>query len=297
MPDSGFSGFVDTSRLRIESVLETCLQEVSTHDSDLSAAMAYATLNGGKRIRPLLTYAATYAVGEITPNTDKVAAAVELAHAYSLIHDDLPAMDDDDLRRGKPTCHKSFDEAIAILAGDALQSLAFAQLSRVVTQDPGTLAQMLSLFSEAIGAPGMVGGQAFDITAVNCQLSLDELERMHRGKTGALIKASIMTGAIATEAVTAAQLQALSTYSDALGLAFQIVDDILDVESNTETLGKPQGTDSKHNKPTYASILGLEAARDRAQQLQLQAIEALSVFGNRGDYLHHLADYIVKRDY
>ncbi len=296
MEASSFAEFVSVSRQRIEAVLDHCLAEPKTPDSNLLSAMRYSALNGGKRVRPLLCYAAAHAIAEIDQNTDKIAAAVELCHAYSLIHDDLPAMDDDDLRRGKPTCHIAFDEATAILAGDALQALAFQQLAKVSATRRDTIARLLSSFATAAGMPGMVGGQAFDIGSVNRQLTEAQLESMHRRKTGALINASILMGALATERADDAQLTALTAFGSALGLAFQVQDDILDVESDTQTLGKRQGSDDKHHKPTYISVLGLESARAKAAQLHRQAIDALAKFDHRADYLRQIADYIVKRD-
>lgn len=297
MTKTSFEHFLAICRQRIETVLSDCLAEIKTPGSDLQAAMRYATLNGGKRVRPVLTYAAAQAVGVIDSNSDRIAAAVEFCHAYSLIHDDLPAMDDDDLRRGNPTCHRAFDEATAILAGDALQALAFEQLANIEATRPDTCNRLLLIFSRAAGASGMVGGQAFDIAAVNRQLSVDELQYMHRRKTGALINASIIMGAIATEQASEAQLQVLSDYGDALGLAFQVKDDILDEESDTEILGKTQGADRKHNKPTYTSILGLNEARAKLDQLYRQAITALDSLDKRADPLRQLAGYIVNRDY
>lgn len=296
MNSVAFNEFAANCRSRVETALAESLAQ-PTLTSDLVAAMRYATLNGGKRIRPLLAYATAEAIADIDTNTDHVAVAVELCHAYSLVHDDLPAMDDDDLRRGKPTCHRAYNEAIAILAGDALQTLAFEQLSRIQAKRGDTIAVLLRTFARAAGATGMVGGQAFDIASVGKPLSLKQLELMHQGKTGALINASIVMAALATEQANADQLQALRAYGSALGLAFQVKDDILDVESDTQTLGKTQGSDSDRNKPTYTSILGLNAARDKLQILHEQAIEALQGFGPSAVFLRQLADYIVERRY
>ena len=253
-------------------------------------------MGGGKRIRPVLVYASAQAVGGTLQAADAAAAAVELIHAYSLVHDDLPAMDDDDLRRGKPTVHKAFDEATAILVGDALQSLAMQLLSaRSNAIKPETQLHMIELLSQAAGACGMVGGQSLDFEAMGTQINIKQLEMMHNLKTGALIKCSVLLGGMSVEGVTDSQLQALQLYASKLGLAFQVQDDILDETSDTATLGKPQGSDRDQNKPTYVSLLGLDAAREKAAELANEAIESLSEFPDKANQLRELASYVVKR--
>ncbi len=287
--------FLEQSQQRIDLALERTLQ-LTDSDPKLLEAMRYSLLNGGKRIRPILAYASAQAVGEVSEATDYVGSALECIHAYSLIHDDLPAMDDDDLRRGQPTCHIAFDEATAILAGDALQSLAFQQLAQTPGLDSDTRLQLVQQLALAAGAQGMVGGQAIDLAAVNQQLNLDQLERMHNLKTGALIAASVVMGATATGRASPLQLDALRQYALAIGLAFQVQDDILDVTADTQTLGKQQGADQARNKPTYVSLLGLEGARQKAQDLYQLALEALQPLDQRANTLRDLAGYIVERD-
>ena len=260
----------------------------------LEEAMQYAVQNGGKRIRPVLAYAAAEAVGGALADADSCACAVELIHAYSLVHDDLPAMDDDALRRGQPTCHIRFGQATAILAGDALQSLAFEVLSQPSgkAQD---IAAMVSTLAHAAGWQGMVAGQSIDIDAAGTAKDENELARMHRLKTGALINASVRLGALSTGRATPEQLRSLETYAGCIGLAFQVKDDILDVEGDTAVLGKQQGKDLSLNKPTYTSLLGLEAAHQRLQALYEEGVEALSMFGADADRLKAIAAYIIDR--
>ena len=258
--------------------------------------MRYAVLGGGKRLRPLLVYAAARALGVDSPLLDAPACAVELIHAYSLVHDDLPAMDDDALRRGRPTCHIVFGEAMAILAGDALQALAFELLAddHAGPIDPAIRVAMLRTLGRACGAEGMAGGQALDLAAVGQQLGLAELEHMHACKTGALIRASVRAGAILGGA-DAESLAALTRYGDAIGLAFQIADDILDVEGTTEELGKDAGSDQARGKATYPALVGLEASKARARELVQMALDALTRFDERAEPLRAIASYIVKR--
>ncbi len=260
----------------------------------LEEAMQYAVHNGGKRIRPVLAYAAAEAVGGALADADSCACAVELIHAYSLVHDDLPAMDDDALRRGQPTCHIRFGQATAILAGDALQSLAFEVLSQPSgkAQD---IAAMVSTLAHAAGWQGMVAGQSIDIDAAGTAKDENELARMHRLKTGALINASVRLGALSTGRATPEQLRSLETYAGCIGLAFQVKDDILDVEGDTAVLGKQQGKDLSLNKPTYTSLLGLEAAHQRLQALYEEGVGALSMFGADADRLKAIAAYIIDR--
>lgn len=264
----------------------------------LTAAMRYGLASGGKHIRPVLTYAAAEAVAGHAhhPALDGAAAAVECIHAYSLIHDDLPAMDDDDLRRGQPSCHRQFDEATAILAGDALQARAFELLSTLPDVSDTTRLNMIQILSAAAGARGMVGGQAIDLDATNQGITLAHLAAMHRMKTGALIHAAVTLGALVAGALPA-QREALDRYSDAIGLCFQVQDDILDVVGDTATLGKTAQADQALNKSTYPSLLGLTEAQRHATDLQQQALDALQVFGHRGECLRQLAIYIVAREY
>ncbi len=283
----------------VDGALEQLLKAPTVELERLYTAMHYSVMNGGKRVRPLLVFASCQALGGKVEQAYGAACAVELIHAYSLVHDDLPAMDDDDLRRGKPTTHKAFDEAYAILAGDALQSLAFdalgdEQLSPISCQQ--RLA-MLQVLAKASGAAGMVGGQAIDLSSVGQNISQDTLELMHRHKTGALIEASVRLGAIASNAATPQALAALEQYAQAIGLAFQVQDDILDVTSDTQTLGKQQGSDIEHDKPTYPALLGLKEAQDYACDLRDQAQAALSGFDERAQHLRQLADYIVSRSH
>ena len=261
-----FADFQQQSQQRIDQHLNAMLPIACQGETTLFEAIRYSLFNGGKRIRPLLAYAAANAVGEINPSTDRVAAALEMIHAYSLIHDDLPAMDNDDLRRGKPTCHIAFDEATAILAGDGLQTLAFEQLLEAQQLPPQTILRLLAMLTKAAGIDGMVYGQAIDMAAVNQTLTLPQLEHMHRHKTGAMISASVMMGGM-TAGASEGQLGALKDYGEAIGLAFQVQDDILDVTTNTSVLGKRQGSDQARNKPTYLSLLGIDGARHKAAEL------------------------------
>lgn len=285
------------SQTRVNAALEGLFAAPAPELTRLYAAMRYSVMNGGKRVRPLLAYAACEALGGKAEDANGAACAVELIHAYSLVHDDLPAMDDDDLRRGQPTTHKAFDEACAILAGDGLQSLAFTALldPSLTSRDAETRLQMVAALALAAGPAGMVGGQAIDLGSVGLKLDQAALEFMHRHKTGALIEASVKLGALASGHADQTRLDALQTYARAVGLAFQVQDDILDVESDTETLGKRQGADIARDKPTYPALLGLEPARQYALQLRDQAIDALRPFDASADPLRELARYIVER--
>lgn len=277
---------------RIERVLDRSLPPDVADALELHRAMRYAALGGGKRIRPLLAYAAGE-VAEADPAVvDAAAAAVEIVHAYSLVHDDLPCMDDDTLRRGRPTCHVAFGEAIALLAGDTLQALAFEVLARGGLPDP---ARSCAELAAAAGVCGMGGGQAIDLLAVGRTLDLAELETMHRMKTGALIRAAVLLGASCGRPLPPAQLAALDRYARAAGLAFQVVDDVLDVEGSTATLGKSAGKDAEQGKPTFVSLLGLAGAKARAEALRGEAREALEPLGGVGRRLGELADWIVLR--
>ncbi|MGJ3441699.1 (2E,6E)-farnesyl diphosphate synthase [Pseudomonas sp. Je.1.5.c] len=286
-----------TCQARVDAALEQLFQAPSAELQRLYEAMRYSVMNGGKRVRPLLAYAACEAFGAPAEDANGAACAVELIHAYSLVHDDLPAMDDDDLRRGQPTTHKKFDEACAILAGDGLQSLAFDALldPRLSSQTAATRLDMVQTLAKAAGPAGMVGGQAIDLGSVGLKLDQQALEYMHRHKTGALIEASVRLGALASARAEQAQLDALQVYAQAIGLAFQVQDDILDVESDTATLGKRQGADIARDKPTYPALLGLDAAKAYAIELRDQALAALHGFGDNAEPLRALARYIVER--
>ncbi|WP_439887394.1 (2E,6E)-farnesyl diphosphate synthase [Pseudomonas sp. MBLB4123] len=282
---------------RVDAALNDLLQPPSEALQRLYQAMRYSVVNGGKRVRPLLVYAACEALGGEAQQADGAACAVELIHAYSLVHDDLPAMDDDDLRRGQPTTHKAFDEASAILAGDGLQSLAFAVLAdeRCNPHAAELRLAMVACLAQAAGPAGMVGGQAIDLGSVGQRLDQAALESMHRHKTGALIEASVHLGALASGRADERALLALQAYARAIGLAFQVQDDILDVESDTATLGKTQGKDQANHKPTYPALLGLEQAKAYALELRDQALHALRPFDSGAEPLRELARYIVAR--
>ncbi|SFD65149.1 farnesyl-diphosphate synthase [Thiohalospira halophila DSM 15071] len=281
---------------RAEGALSARLPPEADDPTPLAAAMRYAVTGGGKRVRPFLVYAAGSALGAPLEHLDAPAAAVEFIHAYSLVHDDLPAMDDDDLRRGRPTCHRAFDEATAILAGDALQGLAFSALAEAGALPEVTRLRMVASLSRAAGAEGMVGGQARDINAVGRETDLAGLEAMHRRKTGALIEASARLGGLAAGADDAT-LGTLERYAAAVGLAFQIQDDILDVVGDTATLGKTGGADAAREKPTYPALLGLEGARERARAMVDDALEALAELGDGAEPLRDLARYVIERDH
>ncbi len=281
----------------MDAQLELIIPPDTGPASKLYQAMRYSVFNGGKRVRPALCFAAAEAISASDDNTVKIAAAVEMIHAYSLIHDDLPAMDDDDLRRGVPTCHIQFDEATAILAGDGLHSLAFKQLTNLTGITASINLEIIAILSDLAGCNGMVTGQAVDLESTGTQLSVEELNYMHTHKTGALIEASVVMGAMATNQADEAQVNALRSYARAIGLAFQIQDDILDVESSTEHLGKSQGSDSDNNKATYTSILGIEKAKSEAERLYQESLEALSPFDDKAEPLRALAKFIVHRSF
>lgn len=296
-----FPAWLDDRIQHIEAVLDQFLPQSSVEPVQLHEAMRYAVLGGGKRVRAALVYAAGEASlqsGAVaSPQAialDHAAAAVELVHAYSLVHDDLPCMDDDDLRRGRPTVHVQFDEATAMLAGDALQPLAF-ELLGLMPIAPALIVQATQLLARSAGSLGMVGGQAIDCCSVGQSLSVEQLRQMHSMKTGAMLEASVLLGGIVAGAGSAAR-QGLETYASAVGLAFQIVDDILDVTGDTATLGKTAGKDAAGNKPTYVSILGLEGSRQLLGSLHEQAHTALRPLGPAAGHLACIADYIVGRD-
>ncbi|MBD8898077.1 farnesyl diphosphate synthase [Rhodanobacter sp. DHG33] len=282
---------------RAEQALDAHLPDAEQPPVELHRAMRYAVLGGGKRLRPLLVYAAAHALACDNGALDASACAVELIHAYSLVHDDLPAMDDDDLRRGRPTCHIEFGEAMAILAGDALQALAFELLAAPgAAPDTQTGMRMLHALGRACGAEGMAGGQALDLAAVGRKLTLAELEHMHACKTGALIRASVQLGALAAGADEAA-LAALDRYASAVGLAFQVRDDILDVEGESAVIGKTAGKDASADKPTFPSIIGLDASRARLAELTTIALDAIEPFGTHAGLLAELALYAAHRNH
>jgi farnesyl diphosphate synthase len=280
---------------RFESVLEHYLPKSTVQPAQLHQAMRYSALDGGKRFRPILIYASGRALGMQPSELDALACAIELIHAYSLIHDDLPAMDDDDLRRGRPSCHKAFDEATAILAGDALQALAFEILARDLNPSAETSLQLIGLIANACGSTGMAGGQALDLAAVGNELGLSQLETMHRLKTGALIHASVMAPCLLIGANSQTQ-KCYSTYGKCVGLAFQIHDDILDVTGDSAVTGKHSQADSALNKPTFPSILGLEESRQRAIKLRNDALTALENLPGDTSIMAWLAHYVISRD-
>ena len=291
-PEVGWTSWSGERQQRIENVLERVLPATNAAPASLSQAMRYAVLDGGKRLRPLLAYAAGELNGASLDRVDAAAAAVELIHAYSLIHDDLPCMDDDILRRGKPSCHVAFGEATALLAGDALQALAFGVLAGGGLPDG---AGVCALLAEAAGVHGMAGGQAIDLESVGAALTHSELEAMHRMKTGALIRAAVRLGAACGPPLSDTAAADLDRYAEAMGLAFQVVDDILDGEGTAASLGKTAGKDVAQRKPTFVTSLGLPAARSHAEALRLEARDALASFGSVGRRLAELADGIVLR--
>jgi len=292
-----FADWMQSIQARTETALEKCLPAATLSPTRLHTAMRYVTLGGGKRVRPLLCHAAGEVFGVDQELLDTPAVAVELIHAYSLVHDDMPCMDDDTLRRGKPTCHVQFDEATALLVGDALQTLSFQRMSQGLSgvSAPRQI-EMIHLLAIASGSRGMAGGQAIDLAAVGQQLTVAELELMHIHKTGALIRAAVMLGAHCAEA-TPETLKRLSHYANRAGLLFQVVDDILDAEASTATLGKTAGKDAEHNKPTYVQLLGATEARELAATLRQEAHDALATFGDRANRLHKLTDFIVERTF
>ncbi len=295
---ASFSDWMGHIQHRTETALAAVLPDAALAPQRLHDAMRYAVLGGGKRVRPLLAHAAGELAGAAPERLDRVACAVELIHAYSLVHDDMPCMDDDVLRRGKPTVHVEYDEATALLVGDALQTLAFQVLTDTpLADDPVAQLAMIGLLAQASGSRGMAGGQAIDLAAVGRQLSRAELEFMHIHKTGALIRAAVLLGARTGNSLADADLQRLDHYAKVVGLLFQVVDDILDAEADTATLGKTAGKDADHDKPTYVSLLGLADARRLAADMLADARDALAPFGARAARLGALADYIVHRSF
>jgi farnesyl diphosphate synthase len=290
-----FDQWMHASLDRVETALDAYLPQTSVTPAKLHEAMRYAVLGGGKRVRPLLCHAAGELTGASAQAVDAASAALEMIHVYSLVHDDMPAMDDDALRRGKPTVHVKYDEATALLVGDALQSQAFIVLTSTDALSAGQQAALTRELAVASGSVGMAGGQAIDLESVGARLSRPELETMHRKKTGALLRASVRMGALCGDAPDAAAMNALDAYAAAVGLAFQVVDDILDVTADSATLGKTAGKDAKDDKPTYVSIIGLDASRELAAQLGRDAHAAIESFGPRAQRLAELADLVVNR--
>ena len=292
-----FSKQIQVYQKSVETALDFWLPKPDLDPKNLHEAMRYSVLAEGKRIRPILLYATGQAFDVELSNLNGPACAVEIIHAYSLIHDDLPSMDNDDLRRGRPTCHKAYGEATAILAGDALQTLAF----QILASDPGIKTnnsqrlKMIETLALVSGSNGMAGGQAIDLASVGIKLSIEELENMHSHKTGALIRASAEMGALSAKNINSELFACISDYAKYIGIAFQIKDDILDIESDTSTLGKPQGSDLALNKPTYPNLLGLDGSKEMANKLHLKAIKCLDVFDEKAKMLKEIADYIINR--
>ena len=297
MTEHVLSSYLDTCRSRVEAALDRLLPSPHMAPQRLHAAMRYATLGSGKRVRPMLVYAGGQAFGVPPERLDAAACAVELIHAYSLVHDDLPAMDDDDLRRGQPTCHKAYDEATAILAGDALQTLAFQTLvqDKALAVSADTRLAMIETLAMASGSHGMAGGQALDLDAIGRDIDLPQLENLHIHKTGVLIRAAVRLGTLAAPEAPADQVTRLDHYAKCIGLAFQVHDDILDVLGETAVIGKTQGKDAANGKPTYPALLGLEEAREKAGQLVADALDSLAGMGDEVAPLRALARYIVER--
>jgi farnesyl diphosphate synthase len=294
---SAFADWMAATQLRVEQGLARHLPPATSTPTRLHDAMRYATLGGGKRVRPLLAFAAGELTGAAPDKLEVAACAVELIHAYSLVHDDLPCMDDDVLRRGRPTCHVEFDEPTALLVGDSLQTLAFELLAGQPASDPAGQLEMIALLAHASGSRGMAGGQAIDLAAVGKVLDQPELELMHALKTGALIRAAILLGALSGDPLAAGERVGLDRFAKRAGLLFQVVDDILDCTASTATLGKTAGKDEAAAKPTYVSLLGLDGARTYAGELRSDALAALAPFGKRGARLTELADFICDRQF
>ena len=292
-----FAAQLESWRARMEGALAARLPRPDETPERLHAAMRYSVLGGGKRVRPILLLATAAALGLPEEQVLAAACALELVHVYSLVHDDLPAMDDDDLRRGRPTCHRAFDEATALLVGDALQSLAFELLARdpALPADPSVRVRLVGLLAQAIGSVGMAGGQAIDLESEGRRLGIAEVERMHPLKTGALIRASVMMAAACVPALEPALESALAGFAAPIGLAFQIQDDLLDVLSDTATLGKAAGADRERGKSTHPAILGVAASQERMQRLHREALESLAPFGAHAEALRGVTDWLLAR--
>ncbi len=294
-----FATQLEEWRVRMEAALEARLPPPDAVPARLHEAMRYSVLGGGKRIRPALVFATARTVGLDESQVEAAACAIELVHVYSLVHDDLPAMDDDDLRRGRPTCHKAFDEATAVLVGDALQTLAFKVLARdpALPESAATRLKLIELLADASGTFGMAGGQAIDLAVQGKRLNIAQVEEMHARKTGALIRVSIMMAAACAPALDARLYEALGRFADPIGLAFQIQDDLLDVLGDVSTLGKATGADSERGKPTHPAVIGIQASQERVRLLHAQAMEALTPFGARAEPLRSLAGWLLARSY
>jgi geranylgeranyl pyrophosphate synthase len=294
-----FSALLKSWQARMERALDARLPAAEVEPARLHQAMRYSSLGGGKRIRPALVFATARTLGIAESDVEAIACAIEFVHVYSLVHDDLPAMDDDDLRRGRPTCHKAYDEATAILAGDALQSLAFQVLASdpSLSAAPATRLRLISLLGEASGTFGMAGGQAIDLAVKGRQLQIHQVEDMHARKTGALIRASVLMPAACAVGLEARFYDALAGFVAPVGLAFQIKDDLLDVLGDASTLGKPAGADSMRAKPTHPAVLGVAASQERMNMLHTQALDALSPLGERAAPLRALAAWLLTRRY
>jgi geranylgeranyl pyrophosphate synthase len=304
MPDeranrAAFLTQLESWRARIELGLAARLPVPDAVPTRLHQAMRYSVLGGGKRVRPALVFATASAVGLAEAEVEAAACAVELVHVYSLVHDDLPAMDDDDMRRGRPTCHKAYDEATAILVGDALQPLAFQLLASdpALPAAPSIRLQLIELLAEASGTFGMAGGQAIDLSAQGQRLDVAQVEEMHARKTGALIRVSVLMAAVCAPALETRLYEALTGFATPIGLAFQIQDDLLDVLGDASTLGKATGADSERSKPTHPAIIGIEASQERVRLLHAQALDSLAPFGARAEPLRALADWLLSRRY
>jgi geranylgeranyl pyrophosphate synthase len=294
-----FGAQLETWRLRMERALAARLPPADMVPARLHEAMRYSVLGGGKRIRPALLFATARTLGLNEDQVEAAACAIELVHVYSLVHDDLPAMDDDDLRRGRPTCHKAYDEATALLVGDALQPLAFQLLARdpSLPASPAIRLRLIDLLAQASGTFGMAGGQAIDLAVQGTRLNIGQVEDMHARKTGAVIRASVLMAAECAPPLAADLYAALARFATAVGLAFQIQDDLLDVTGDVSTLGKATGADSERDKPTHPAIIGIPASQQRVRLLHNQAIEALAPFGERAESLRLLANWLLSRQY
>jgi geranylgeranyl pyrophosphate synthase len=294
-----FGAQLESWRLRMEAALESRLPPATAVPMRLHEAMRYSVLGGGKRIRPALLFATAQTLGLTEDQVEAAACAIELVHVYSLVHDDLPAMDDDDLRRGRPTCHKAFDEATAILVGDALQPLAFQLLARdpALPVSPAIRLRLVDILSEASGTYGMAGGQAIDLGVQGLKVDIAQIEDMHARKTGAVIRASVLMAAVCVPDLDPKANAALNDFATAIGLAFQIQDDLLDVLGDVSTLGKATGADRERDKPTHPAIIGIEASQERVHLLHGQALSALELFGERAAPLRALADWLLSRRY
>jgi geranylgeranyl pyrophosphate synthase len=292
-----FAAQLEAWRARMEAALAARLPRTDQTPERLHAAMRYSVLGGGKRVRPILLFATARALGLEEDRVEAAACALELVHVYSLVHDDLPSMDDDDLRRGRPTCHRAYDEATALLVGDALQSLAFELLARdpALPAEPAIRVRLVELLAKAIGSLGMAGGQAIDLEAQGRKLAIAQIEEMHSLKTGALIRASVMMGAACAPALEPQLVRALAGFAAPIGLAFQIQDDLLDVLSDTATLGKAAGADRERGKPTYPAIVGVGASQEQVRRLHGEAMESLGSLGSRADALRGVTDWLLAR--